>query len=50
MDLTLKIWRQASVDEDGKITALDSPWDCFPDTTANVLGQKSGYLPGKLTT
>ena len=38
------------VDEDGKITPLDSPWDCFPDTTANVLGQKSGYLPGKLTT
>ena len=24
--------------------------NCFPDTKAPVLGQKSGLLPGKLTT
>lgn len=39
-----------AVAEDGNVSALDSPWDCFPDTQAKVLGAKSGYLPGKLTT
>ena len=34
----------------GKVRALDSPWDRFPDTTAPVLGCKSSYLPAKLTT
>ena len=24
--------------------------DCFPDTSASVLGQKSGFLPVKMTT
>ena len=38
------------VDEDGNVTSLESPFDCFPDTSAPVLGQKTGYLPGKLTT
>ena len=38
------------VDEDGIVTPLESPWDCFPDTSAPVLGAKSGYLPAKLTT
>ena len=42
-----------SVDsETGDVTALESPWDCFPDTSANVLGHKSymPQLPIKLTT
>lgn len=39
-----------SVAEDGRISGLESPFDCFPDTQAKVLGAKSGYLPGKLTT
>ena len=39
-----------NVDEDGSVTALDSPWDCFPDTTASVLGAKSGVLPARITT
>ena len=42
-----------SVDsETGDVTALESPWDCFPDTCANVLGHKSymPQLPIKLTT
>ena len=38
------------VEDDGKVTALEKPWNCFPDTSAKVLGAKSGYLPGKLTT
>jgi len=38
------------VDEDGNVSALDEPWNCFPDTSAKVLGCKSGYLPAKLTT
>ena len=36
--------------ETGDVTALESPWDCFPDTSANVLGCKSSFLPIKLTT
>merc|ERR1712051_245123 len=39
-----------NVDEEGNVTPLESPWDCFPDTSAPVLGAKSGYLPAKLTT
>ena len=39
-----------AVAQDGRVTHLDAPWDCFPDTSAKVLGVKSGYLPGKLTT
>jgi len=39
-----------NVDEDGMVTALESPWDCFPDTLAPVLGAKSGVFPKKLTT
>ena len=39
-----------NVDEEGNVTALDAPWDCFPDTSASVLGAKSGMLPDKITT
>ena len=39
-----------NVDEGGNVTALESPWNCFPDSNASVLGCKSGYLPEKLTT
>ena len=39
-----------NVDEEGNVTALDAPWDCFPDTSASVLGAKSGMLPEKVTT
>ena len=39
-----------NVDEDGNITTLESPWDCFPDTSAPVCGSKSGVFPEKLTT
>ncbi len=39
-----------SVDAEGKVTALEAPFDCFPDTSASVLGKKSGYLISKLTT
>ena len=38
------------VDESGNVSSLNEPWNCFPDTGASVLGQKSGLLPGKLTT
>jgi phospholipase D1/2 len=36
--------------KNGKVKALDPPWDKFPDSTAPVLGCKSSYLPAKLTT
>ena len=39
-----------NVGKDGRVTALEEPWDKFPDTNAPVLGKKSGYLPAKLTT
>jgi len=39
-----------TVDGCGEVTNLDEPWNNFPDTSADVLGAKSGYLPGKLTT
>ena len=39
-----------NVDEEGNVTALDEPWNCFPDTSASVLGAKSGMLPDKITT
>ena len=39
-----------NVDEEGNVTSLEAPWDCFPDTNAPVLGHKSHYLPEKLTT
>ena len=39
-----------NVDEDGNVTNLESPFDCFPDTEANVLGNPSSVLPQKLTT
>ena len=39
-----------NVDGGGNVLALEPPWDCFPDTTASVLGQKSGFLPVKMTT
>lgn len=38
------------ITQEGLVEALDSPWDKFPDTYANVLGVRSGYLPAKLTT
>lgn len=38
------------VDSEGNVSALEAPFDCFPDTSAKVLGSKSGYLPEKLTT
>ena len=34
----------------GQVAALPSPLHTFPDTTASVLGTKSGFLPAKLTT
>jgi len=36
------------VEQDGTVGPLDDP--NFPDTEAQVIGTKSGYLPGKLTT
>ncbi len=39
-----------TVDEEGHVSALESPFDRFPDTQASVLGKRSGYLPSKLTT
>jgi len=38
------------VAETGDISPLEEPWDCFPDTTAKVMGAKSSLLPAKLTT
>jgi phospholipase D1/2 len=38
------------MDEKGDVYPLPEPFDCFPDTSARVLGNKSGYLPVKLTT
>ena len=38
------------IDQDGNVKALDAPMDCFPDTSAPILGCKSFYLPEKLTT
>ncbi len=38
------------VSETGDVSPMESPWDCFPDTLAPVIGQKSGMLPAKLTT
>ena len=39
-----------NIDEEGNLTPLEEPWNCFPDTSAPVKGHKSGYLPAKLTT
>ena len=39
-----------NVDEEGNVTALEAPWDCFPDTNASVIGAKSYILPKNLTT
>ena len=39
-----------TVDFDGDVMPLVEPFDCFPDTSAKVLGCKSGFLPAKLTT
>jgi len=40
-----------NIDPDcGNVSSLEAPWDCFPDTTAKVLGQKSNLYPVKLTT
>jgi len=39
-----------NVDDDGTVSALDEPFNCFPDTIAPVLGAKSNYMPPKLTT
>ena len=38
------------IDQDGNVKALDAPMNCFPDTSAPILGCKSFYLPEKLTT
>ena len=38
------------VGRQGKVAALSSPLNTFPDTAASVLGTKSGFLPAKLTT
>ena len=37
------------VGEDGSVSVMEG-WECFPDTEAKVFGEKSGTLPGKLTT
>ena len=39
-----------NVDEDGTVTNLEPPFDCFPDTDANVFGRESAVLPQKVTT
>jgi len=39
-----------SISETGDVSSLEYPWDCFPDTSASVIGAKSGILPMKLTT
>ena len=39
-----------NVDEEGTVTPLESPFDCFPDTVASVLGNPCSLLPEKLTT
>jgi len=39
-----------NVGEGGHVTNLEAPFDCFPDTAANVLGKPSLTLPTKLTT
>ena len=41
-----------NVQDDGDVTNLEAPFDCFPDTEANVLGCRSSLpqLPEKLTT
>ena len=41
-----------NVDEEGNVTNLEAPLDCFPDTEANVLGNPSSLpkLPVKITT
>lgn len=31
-----------NVSLDGEVTPLETPWDCFPDTSASVLGSLSG--------
>merc|ERR1719369_198147 len=33
------------IDEDGVVSALEEPFNCFPDTIAPVLGAKSNYMP-----
>ena len=38
------------ISETGDVSAMEAPWDCFPDTIAPVVGAKSGMLPAKLTT
>ena len=38
------------VERQGRVSALARPHHTFPDTTASVLGTKSGFLPAKLTT
>jgi len=37
------------VESDGSVNALPG-WEVFPDSQASVLGQRSGMLPGTLTT
>lgn len=37
------------VDGEGNV-AVEPGWEVFPDTEASVIGQKSGILPGNLTT
>jgi len=39
-----------NIDDDGVVSALDEPFNCFPDTTAPILGAKSNCMPPKLTT
>jgi len=39
-----------NVDDDGTVSALEEPFNCFPDTSAPILGAKSNYMPPKLTT
>ena len=39
-----------TVTERGDFGPLEPPLDCYPDTSAPVVGTKSGVLPSKLTT
>ena len=41
-----------NVDKKGKVTALEKPWNCFPDTQASVIGATTGEfdMAPKITT
>ena len=36
--------------KNGTVKVKPEPWNTFPDTSASIIGKKSGYFPDKLTT